>query len=66
MFGRRRRIRAGYGESADLIFCLDQAAGVMMGGKMTQQPTFLHAAAFGAFAALLFMISVKAIERYDF
>jgi ABC-type transport system involved in multi-copper enzyme maturation permease subunit len=35
-------------------------------GLLTGHAPFLHAAGFGVVAALLFMISVKAIERYDF
>jgi ABC-2 type transport system permease protein len=35
-------------------------------GLLTGHAPFLHAAAFGVVAALLFMISFKAIERYDF
>jgi hypothetical protein len=35
-------------------------------GLFTSQAPFLHAAGFGVVAALLFMISLKAIERYDF
>ena len=35
-------------------------------GLLTGHAPLLHAAAFGVVAALLFMISVKAIERYDF
>jgi hypothetical protein len=35
-------------------------------GVLTGHAPLLHAAAFGVVAAILFMISVKAIERYDF